>query len=326
MKIGIIGATGEVGRKMITLLEESGLDNIEPVPFASVKSLSENIIYKEREIPVRELTVESMKEKFDYLLFSAGSEVSKKLAPIAAKNGNIVIDNSSAFRRNPEIPLVVPEINGKLLKNRKGIIANPNCTTIQMVLALADIRKSYNMKKIAVSTYQSVSGAGKSAIKEFENQEKGNSEINCFPKKIHRNIIPQIGYYLEDGYTEEEEKMRFETKKILSSPDLLISPSAVRVPVIYGHSESIYCEFEQEVSLTEIKEIWEKNEALKYSENLVTPQDCEDSDYVFLSRLRYGTDKKSISFWCVADNIRVGAATNAVRIMLKHMQLNVRED
>jgi aspartate-semialdehyde dehydrogenase len=322
MRIGVVGATGEVGSKMITVLEELKLPNIELVPFASARSLGRKVRFCDEEINVRELTHDSMKERFDYLLFSAGSSISKEFAPIAVRHGNIVIDNSSAFRRDPEIPLIVPEINGHNLKSYRGIVANPNCSTIQMVLALADIHKKYSLKKIIVSTYQAVSGAGKSAINELLQQEHGDDKIQKFPARIRRNVIPEIGSYIDDGYTDEEEKMRFETNKILESDKISVAPTTVRVPVIYGHSESIYCEFEQEVNLDEIKELWNSNPVIKFSDDLVTPMDCEDSDLTFVSRLRYGVDKKSINFWCVADNIRVGAATNAVRIMTKHIEIN----
>jgi aspartate-semialdehyde dehydrogenase len=322
MRIGVVGASGEVGGKMIKILGELKLPNIDLVPFASARSLGKKVLFNGKEIDIRELTHKSMTEKFDYLLFSAGSSISKEFTPIAVENDNTVIDNSSAFRRDTNIPLVVPEINGHNLKDYKGIVANPNCSTIQMVLALADLHRKYKLRKIVVSTYQAVSGAGKTAINELLQQENGKNEIKKFPAMIKRNVIPEIGSYIDDGYTDEEEKMRFETNKILESDNILVAPTTVRVPVIYGHSESIYCEFENKVNLDEIVKLWNANPVIQFSEDLVTPMDCEDSDLTFVSRLRYGVDNSSINFWCVADNIRVGAATNAVRIMKKHLEIN----
>ncbi|MDP8232851.1 MAG: aspartate-semialdehyde dehydrogenase, partial [Candidatus Zophobacter franzmannii] len=250
MIVGVVGATGAVGRMMVKALEEFEIPITNLRLFASKRSVGQKINFKDTAYTVEELTEDSMKERYDYLLFSAGGTVSLQYAPIADKHGNIIIDNSSAFRRDANIPLVVPEINGGILSGYHGIIANPNCSTIQMVLPLYALDKAFKLKKVIVSTYQSVSGSGQKGISELENQEKGTHSKSLYNREIHRNVIPQIGDFRDDGYTDEEEKMRFETNKILKRDDILVSATTVRVPVVYGHSETIYCEFEKEIDLT----------------------------------------------------------------------------
>jgi len=312
MKIGVVGATGEVGRMMLTCLQEQKIYIDELHLFASKKSAGTIVDFGEKKFEVQELTEEKMKEKFDYLLFSAGGNVSKQYSPIAEGAGNTIIDNSSAFRQDPRIPLVIPEINGHVLTNYKGIIANPNCSTIQMLLPLYAIHKVNRIKKIIVSTYQSVSGSGNKGIKSLLNN-KGNS---IYPRQIEHNVIPLIGGILPNGYSEEEEKMKFETHKIFSDSEIKVSATTVRVPVIYGHSESIYIELENIYNLLEIKQLLREAESVKYlEEDFITPLELGDSDYSFVCRLRRGVDDYSLTFWNVANNIRVGAATNAVRIL-----------
>lgn len=320
MKIGIVGATGEVGRMMVKVLDESRIKVDELRLFASRRSVGKEVIFRNISYFVEELTEEVMKEKFDYFLFSAGSEVSKKYAPIAAEYGNTVIDNSSAFRMYENIPLVIPEINSYVLKDYRGIIANPNCSTIQMLLALNGIKNKYTLKKIFVSTYQSVSGAGNKGIKELQNQENGNSEVKNFSKKIKNNIIPIIGNLLETGYTDEEMKMVNETRKIFDDYSIEVFPTTVRVPVYYCHSETVTFEVAGDYELKDIRNCIEDTEDVRYDDGIVTPDDVAGSDITVVSRLREISG--FVSFWVVADNIRVGAATNAVRILKKHYEIN----
>lgn len=312
MKIGVVGATGEVGRMMLTCLKEQEIDITDLRLFASRKSAGTLVEFRGKNIEVEELTEEKMKERFDYLLFSAGGVVSKRFAPLAVQAGNTVIDNSSAFRQDPKIPLVIPEINGHLLVNYKGIIANPNCSTIQMLLPLYAIHKVNKVKKIVVSTYQSVSGSGNKGIQSLLNDD----ENSIYPRKIKNNVIPLIGSLLPSGYSDEEEKMSFETQKIFSDRDIKVSATAVRVPVFYGHSESIYIELEENYDLAEIKQALRDAEGVKFLEDdFMTPLELGHSNDSFVCRLRQGVDDHSLTFWNVANNIRVGAATNAVRIL-----------
>ncbi|WP_129407839.1 aspartate-semialdehyde dehydrogenase [Marinitoga lauensis] len=324
MKIGVVGATGEVGRTMVKVLEDLNVNVTELKLFASKKSKEKKIKFKNNDYIVEQLTEEKMKEKYDYLLFSAGSTVSKKFAPIAADYGNTVIDNSSAFRMKKNIPLIVPEINGMLLKDYKGIIANPNCSTIQMVLALSSLEKEFGISEIFVSTYQAVSGAGNKGIKELLDQENGNNNFNHFPELIHHNVIPVIGPFEDNGFTQEEMKMVNETRKIFNDESIKVYPTAVRVPVLYGHSESITFRLKSNATIESIKNLIIKTENVKYSENLITPLNVAGSDITYVSRLRQ-MDENTFLVWVVADNVRVGAATNAVRILLKHFELNHRK-
>ncbi len=312
MKIGVVGATGEVGRMMLTCLQEQNIDIDELLLFATKKSAGEVVDFGEKKLDVQELTEEKMKQHFDYLLFSAGGAVSKKYAPIAEQAGNTIIDNSSTFRQDPNIPLVIPEINCSELNNYQGIIANPNCSTIQMLLPLYAIHKVNRVKKIIVSTYQSVSGSGKRGIDSLLN----NKLPNIYPRQIEHNVIPVIGEILASGYSEEEEKMIFETHKIFADKEINISATTVRVPVLYGHSESIYIELEKSYDLPEIKQVLKNAPGVQYMESdFITPIELGDSNDSFVCRLRAGVDDHSLTFWNVANNIRVGAATNAVRIL-----------
>ena len=323
MYIGIVGATGEVGRMMIKVLEERKIKIDKLSLFASKRSAGEVILFNNKPLIVQELTEKAMTEKYDYLLFSAGSSVSKKYASIATDHNNTIIDNSSAFRSVNEIPLVIPEINGNILKRYNGIIANPNCSTIQMLLALNNLHKKFIAERIVVSTYQAVSGAGHKAMKEMENQRKGRDNNQIFPKKIDLNVIPQIGEILENGYSSEEMKMQNETVKIFDDSQIKVLATTVRVPVVYGHSESIFCEFKKEIYLEDIKLILQNSESVVFHEDgIITPLDIVNSDESHIARLRFGFDNHSINFWNVANNLRVGAATNAIRIMEKHIELN----
>ena len=290
--------------------------------YASAKSAGSVVEFYGEKHEVKELTKKTMKEGYDYLLFSAGGSVSREFAPLAAEAGSVVIDNSSAFRMNPEVPLVVPEINGDLLKGyTKGIVANPNCSTIQMVLGLYRIHERFGIRSIVVSTYQSVSGAGKNGINELEEQMNGAIVPKKFVKQIHLNVVPQIGALLENGFTDEEMKLVDETRKILRDPDISVWPTAIRVPVLYCHSESIFVETRSPFEMGGIVAALDASENVVRTDEMFSPIDVAGSDAVYVGRLR-AFDSSRFLMWNVADNIRVGAATNAVRILLKHRELN----
>jgi aspartate-semialdehyde dehydrogenase len=322
VKVGVVGATGEVGRTMVKVLEEFNVPVTELRLFASERSVGKEIEFKGEKFKVELLTEESMKWRCDYLLFSAGASVSKKFAPIAAENGVTVIDNSSAFRMEKEIPLVVPEVNAHLLKGYTGIIANPNCSTIQMILSIYKLHEVYGIEEIFVSTYQSVSGAGHKGIEELLAQERGENVMKVFPKPIHRNVIPLIGDIQENLFSQEEMKMVNETRKILNDYSIRVYPTTVRVPVLYGHSEAIMVRFKKPYeSLEKVREVIASGEDVVVTDDLITPVDVAGKNETYVCRLR-AADERSILFWNVADNIRVGAATNAVRILLKHAEMN----
>ena len=244
-KLAIVGATGVVGRTALKVLEEKNLPISEYVLFASNKSAGKKVQFMNKEYIIQELTEHSFDEGFDFAIFSAGGETSKKYAPIAASKGCIVVDNSSAFRMDKDVPLVVPEVNPEEIKNNHGIIANPNCSTIQAVLPLKALDDKYTIKRIVYSTYQAVSGAGQKGLNDLENGRKGINKLEKFPYPIYNNCLPHIDVFTENGYTKEEMKMINETRKILKKPDLRITATTVRVPVENSHSESINVEFEK---------------------------------------------------------------------------------
>lgn len=319
MKIAIVGATGEVGRMMITCLEELNLKLAELDLYASARSRGQVLYYLDHSIQVQELTEKSLSQSYDYVFFAAGGGISHAYAPAARENCELIIDNSSAFRQDPGIPLVVPQINADLLLGYQGIVANPNCSTIQMVLPLAVLDKEYHLKKVVVSTYQAVSGSGHGGIETLETQRGGFKLKGIYPEQIDLNVIPQIGVFLDSGYSAEEEKMRLETLKILARDDIGISATAVRVPVRYGHSLSVYAEFEEELDLERAAELLSHAPAIKYHENsYLTPLGLGTSNLSHVCRLRQGVDPYSLTFWNVGHNVRIGAAANAVNIMRAH--------
>ncbi|ONI38088.1 aspartate-semialdehyde dehydrogenase [Candidatus Epulonipiscium fishelsonii] len=320
MNLAVVGATGMVGRTFLKVLEERQIPIDEFYVFASSRSAGSKLRFNDKEYTVLELNENSFKEhKIDIALFSAGGGTSLKYAPIAAKNGCIVIDNSSAWRMDPEVPLVVPEVNPQDIRKNKGIIANPNCSTIQAVVALAPLHKKYGIKRIVYTTFQAVSGAGMGGWTDLEEGLKGH-EPKKFPHKIAGNCLPHIDIFLDNGYTKEEIKMVEETRKILHNSNLRITATTVRVPVFNGHSESINVEFNKEFDLNELRDCLENAPGLIVQDDIgnnVYPLalNATDKDEVFVGRIRRDESvENGINLWVVADNIRKGAATNAVQI------------
>ncbi len=314
MRIGIVGATGVVGRMMLQVMEETNIPIQELELFSSHKSAGSSLKFRERDYCVKELTVKAMQGSYDYLLFSAGSKVSLEYAPIAEAAGNTVIDNSSAFRKTH--PLIVPEINASSLKNYRGIIANPNCSTIQLVLVLDPLNERYELEEIVVSTYQSVSGAGYDGIAALNAERENKNRKSPFAREIEMNVIPQIGAFNEQGECEEEQKMIFEIKKIINNPGLRVAVTTVRVPVLYGHAETVFARFRRKICLAELSDIFRQYPAIEYhGKTYITPKEIGDSDKSHIARIRKGVDDYSLLFWNVAHNVRLGAATNAINIM-----------
>jgi aspartate-semialdehyde dehydrogenase len=315
VKLAIVGATGMVGRKFLDVLKERDFPIGELYLFASKKSSGNIMEYNGKKYMVEELKEDSFDRGIDIALFSAGGETSLKYAPIAAAKGCIVVDNSSAFRMDEKVPLVVPEVNPEDIKWNNGIIANPNCSTIQAVVALKPLDEKYNIKRVIYSTYQAVSGAG---VLGYEDLEKGTS--NKFPHQITYNILPQIDVFEKNGYTKEEMKMINETRKILHRPDLKVTATTVRVPVFYGHSESVNIEFEKDFVMEDIFTLFENSPGIVLMDDVSKgiypmPLTTAGKDEVFIGRLRRDESLDfGLNLWVVADNIRKGAATNAVQI------------
>ena len=322
MKFAIIGATGNVGRKTIDILEKSKLDIKELHLVASKNSLGKKIKFKGNDLNV--VALENFDfEKADITFFAAGSSIAEKYAKKASQK-TIVIDNSKFFRMDKDVPLIVPEVNSEDIKKHKNIIANPNCSTIQMVLALNPLHQKFNIKRVVVSTYQAVSGAGKAAMDELMSQTKDFLEkkkiksIN-FTKQIAFNLIPHIDVFVEDGYTKEEWKMENETKKILSEK-IKVSATCVRVPVITSHSESVNVEFEKNYNIDEVKKLLSETSGCKLVDEhvdggYITPLEAQDDLKTFISRVRKDrSNEKAINMWIVSDNLLKGAALNSVQI------------
>ena len=324
--IAVAGATGAVGNQMISCLEERNFP-IKSIKFlASSRSVGRKLKYKGRDIAVEELTEASFKG-IDIALFSAGGGPSAKFAPFAASDGCVVVDNSSTWRMDPEVPLVVPEVNPHAVAQfrNKGIIANPNCSTIQMVVPLYPLHQEYGIKRIVVSTYQAVSGTGKKAIDELDSQTRAilnfkKHENKVYPHTIAFNCLPHIDVFLENGYTKEEMKMLHETRKILEDDTIGVTATTVRVPVFFGHSESINIETKRDVSAREVKALLEKTPGVKVVDDPENNQyplaiDAAGQDFTLVGRIRDDESiENGINMWVVADNIRKGAATNAVQI------------
>lgn len=318
--IAIVGASGMVGRKFLQVLQERNLPAKKYYLFSSERSAGSEIEFMGKKHTLIELTEESLKNKnIDIAFFSAGAGTSAKFAPLFAAEGAVVIDNSSQWRTHEDIPLVVPEVNGEAALAHKGIIANPNCSTIQAVVALKPLYDKYGIKRIVYSTYQAVSGAGMAGYQDLENGIKGLPPKK-FPAPIFANVIPHIDVFLPNGYTKEEQKMIFETKKILNDFALKITATTVRVPVFHGHSESINIEFKSACTLEGIREALRAQEGIivmDKPEEAVYPMpiQAEEKDEVMVGRIRLDESVESgCDLWVVADNIRKGAATNAVQI------------
>lgn len=322
--VAVVGATGAVGSNMLRLLEERDFPMGTLTPLASARSCGSFIEFKGEKIMVKEALPESF-EGIDIALFTVESNISRKLAPEAVKRGAVVVDNSNAFRMDPDVPLVVPEINAEDIKNHNGIIANPNCSTIQMVMVLKPIKEAAGIKRVVVSTYQAVSGTGTDAIEELLSQSKTvlegkNPEPKVYPHSIAFNALPQIDVFDENGDTLEELKMVKETKKIFHDDEIAVTATTVRVPVINGHSEAVNIETLKKITPDEIRELLSKEPGIKVTDdpkNKVYPMaiDAVGKDEVFVGRIREDHSvEKGINLWIVADNLRKGAALNAIQI------------
>ncbi|MCL1936407.1 MAG: aspartate-semialdehyde dehydrogenase [Defluviitaleaceae bacterium] len=343
INIGLVGASGIVGLQFLKILEQRKHNVKNLYLFASKTSAGKKLSFKGKEYIIEELDENSFDREMDFVFFCASNDISAKYAPIAKEKGVIVIDNSSHFRLNKDVPLVVPEINSHLLKEHKGIVANPNCSTIQAVLVLAPINKIYGIKRVVISTYQAVSGAGKEGIQDLVNGYEKTSwqtgrirdafvdtehemnpiniltprhhyELNTFGEYIAGNIIPYIGEILEDGYSEEELKIINETKKILELPDLKITATAVRVPVINGHSESINIELERSYQLNSLKRLLLSTNGIELVDT-PTPLKSSGKDAIFVGRIRKDFSTNGVNLFSSSDNLRKGAALNGVQIM-----------
>lgn len=321
-RVAVVGATGMVGRKFLQVLEERKLPVSEYFLFASARSAGKQLPFMGKTYTVRELTDDAFQDLgIDIALFSAGGETSRHFAPIVAASGAVVIDNSSCWRMDPDVPLVVPEVNPNAIPGykNKGIIANPNCSTIQAMVVLKPLADAYGLKRVVYSTYQAVSGAGQKGYMDLVNGLKGAAPQK-FPHPIAGNCLPHIDVFLDTGYTKEEQKMIDETRKILSLPELRVTATTVRVPVYHGHSESINVEFARPFELDELRAVLEKAPGLIVRDDPkhnVYPMAIEaaDTDPVYVGRIRRDFSVDSgVNLWCVADNIRKGAATNAVQI------------
>lgn len=319
MKIAVIGATGLVGSTMLKVLEERNFNISELIPVASNKSVGKFIKFKGKEFGIKTIE-EAIMLKPDIAMFSAGSGVSIEFAPQFAQVGTFVIDNSSAWRMHPDHKLIVPEINATTLTAQDKIIANPNCSTIQMVMVLAPIHRLYKIQRIVVSTYQSITGTGVKAVNQMENERNGISGDMAYKYTIDKNCIPQIDIFLENGYTKEEMKMVHETRKILNSNDIQITSTCVRIPVVGGHSESVNIQTEKPFILNDIKSLISDTPGIKLMDdtaNQIYPMPIlsKDKDEVLVGRVRLDESiQNGLNMWIVADNLRKGAATNAVQI------------
>lgn len=318
MKVAVVGATGMVGNVMLQVLEERNFPVTELIPVASEKSIGQTIVFKGKEYKVIGLA-QAVSLKPDIALFSAGGSISTEWAPKFAQVGTIVVDNSSAWRMDPTKKLVIPEINADVLTKEDKIIANPNCSTIQMLVALSPLRK-YGIKRIIVSTYQSITGTGVKAVKQLENEYRNEKGEMAYHYPIHRNAIPHCDVFEPNGYTKEEMKLVRETKKIFADDSIRVTATAVRIPVVGGHSESVNVEFEQDFDLTEVRKILSKAPGITLQDNTDTntypmPIYAQGKDDVFVGRIRRDESApNSLNMWVVADNLRKGAATNTIQI------------
>lgn len=319
MKVAVVGATGLVGAAMLKVLEERKFPIKELIPVASEKSVGKKILFNNKEFSVKGMQ-EAINEKPQIALFSAGGETSKQWAPLFAAAGITVIDNSSAWRMDPSKKLVVPEVNAHVLTKEDKIIANPNCSTIQMVVVLKPLHEKYKVKRVVVSTYQSVTGTGVKAVQQLMNERVGVEGEMAYKYPIDLNVIPQIDVFTENGYTKEEMKMINETKKIMGDDSIKVTATTVRIPVMGGHSESVNIEFEKSPHLNDIKKLLSDSEGIIVQDDpdnqvYPMPKYAHNRDEVFVGRIRVDESlTNAINMWIVADNLRKGAATNAVQI------------
>ncbi|GAO41993.1 aspartate-semialdehyde dehydrogenase [Flavihumibacter petaseus] len=333
MKVAVVGATGLVGTKMLQVLEERNFPVTELVPVASERSVGKEVIFKGKPYKVVSMT-DAIAAKPAVALFSAGGSTSLEWAPQFAAAGITVIDNSSAWRMDPAKPLVVPEINADILTAGDKVIANPNCSTIQMVVALNPLHKKYGIKRIVVSTYQSVTGTGVKAVTQLMNEREGKEGEMAYKYPIDMNAIPQIDVFLDNGYTKEEMKMVNETRKIMRDDTIRVTSTTVRIPVMGGHSESVNVEFEHDYDLDEVKKLLAASPGVVVVDDPANaqypmPKDAHEKDEVFVGRLRRDESQpNTLNCWIVSDNLRKGAATNAVQIaeylMEKHLLNGVK--
>jgi len=319
MRVAVVGATGMVGQEMLQVLAELNFPVTELIPVASERSIGKQLTYKGKQFAVVGLA-QAISMKPDIALFSAGGETSLEWAPKFAEAGITVVDNSSAWRMDPTKKLVVPEINAGELTKEDKIIANPNCSTIQMVLALAPLHKKYGVKRVIVSTYQSISGTGVKAVRQLEAERNGEEAEMAYPYKIDKNCLPHCDVFLDNGYTKEEMKLVNETKKILNDDSVKVTATAVRVPVEGGHSESLNIEFVKDFDLTEVRKILSETPGITVQDNPLTntypmPLFAKGKNDVFVGRIRRDESAdNTLNMWVVADNLRKGAATNAVQV------------
>jgi len=319
MKIAVVGATGMVGNVMLEVLEERNFPLTELLVVASERSVGKTMIYKGKEHTVIGLQ-DAIDQRPDIALFSAGGGTSLEWAPKFAAAGITVVDNSSAWRMDPDKKLVVPEINAGELTSDDKIIANPNCSTIQMVVALAPLHKKYGIKRLVISTYQSISGSGIKAVRQLENEYQGIKGEMAYPYPIHRNALPHCDVFEENGYTKEEMKLVNETRKILNDDSIAVTATAVRIPVAGGHSESINIEFDNDFDVNELRRLLHETDGVVVQDNLDTntypmPIYAEGKDDVFVGRIRRDASQpNSLNMWVVSDNLRKGAATNTIQI------------
>lgn len=327
MKIAVVGATGMVGTIMMKLLEERNFPVSELIPVASERSVGKIVTFKGEDYKIVGLQ-KAVSLRPEIAIFSAGGDTSLAWAPKFAEAGCVVIDNSSAWRMDPAKKLVVPEINANVITKEDKIIANPNCSTIQLVMALAPLHNHYKMKRVVVSTYQSVSGTGVKAVRQMENEIHGKSDEMAYPYQIFKNALPHCDVFLENGYTKEEMKLAKEPQKILNDNSFAITATAVRIPTAGGHSESVNVEFEEDFELSEVRKILNKMSGVTVQDNPDTntypmPIFAHNKDDVFVGRLRRDESRpNTLNMWIVADNLRKGAATNAIQIaeyMVEHV-------
>lgn len=319
MKVAVVGATGMVGTVMLKVLEERNLPITELIPVASERSAGKKLSYKGNNYTVVTLQ-DAVHMKPDVALFSAGGDTSLEWAPKFAEVGTTVIDNSSAWRMDPDKKLVVPEINGDVLTADDKIIANPNCSTIQLVMALAPLHAKYKMKRVVISTYQSVSGTGVKAVQQLDNEEAGIDGEMAYPHKIGRNALPHCDIFLENGYTKEEMKLVKEPKKILRDDSFSVTATAVRIPTAGGHSEAVNVQFHNDFDVDEVRKILSETPGVIVEDDLANnvypmPINANDKDEVFVGRIRRDeSQENTLNLWIVADNLRKGAATNTIQI------------